>query len=81
MVTRGVDIQSVAMLTDTFGYTEIRGMGTVFLAALKIVINIHFQVFVLLGGGLDLDVAMMRRGYNFLTDPALFFSAADMSFE
>ena len=72
----------VAMLTHPFGHTEIRGMGTVFLTALKIVINIHFQFFfVLLWGRLDLDVAMMRRGYNFLTDPALFFFAADMSFE
>jgi hypothetical protein len=56
-------------------------MGTVFLAAFKIVINVEFQVFVLLGGGFDLDVAMMRRGYNFLADFTMHVTAAGMSFE
>jgi hypothetical protein len=81
MVTGGIDIQGITMLADTFGHAEIGGMGTVFLAAFKIVINVEFQVFVLLGGRFDLDVTVMRRGYNFLADPALNFSAAGMSFE
>jgi hypothetical protein len=81
MVTGGVDIQTVAMLTDTFGYAEIRDMGAVFLAAFKIIINVEFQVFVLLGGRLDLDVTVMRRGYNFLADFTMHLAAAGMSFE
>jgi hypothetical protein len=81
MVTRGIDIQGITMLTDTFGHAEIGGMGTVFLAALEIVINVEFHVFVLLGGGFDLDVTMMRRGYNFLADFTMHLSAAGMSFE
>jgi hypothetical protein len=43
MVTGGVDIQGITMLTDTFGHAKIRGMGTVFLAAFKIIINVHVQ--------------------------------------
>ena len=54
---------------------------TIFLAAFKIIINVEFQVFVLLGGGLDLDVTVMRRGYNFLTDFTMYLPAAGMSFE
>jgi hypothetical protein len=56
-------------------------MGTVFLAAFKIVINVEFQVFVLLGGRFHLDVAMMRRGYNFLADFTVHVTTAGMSFE
>jgi hypothetical protein len=81
MVTGGVDIQGITMLADTFGYAEIRGMGTVFLAAFKIVINIEFQVFVLLGGRFDLDVTVMRRGYKFPADFTMHLPAAGMSFE
>jgi hypothetical protein len=81
MVTGGVDIKTVAILTDTFGHAEIRGMGTVFLGAFKIVIDIHVQVFVLLGGGFHLDVTVMRGGYNFLADFTMHLPAADMSFE
>jgi hypothetical protein len=81
MVTGGIDIQGIAMLTDTFGYAEIRGMGTVFLGTFKFVINVEFQVFVLLGGGFHLDVAVMRRGYNFLADFTMHLPAAGMSFE
>jgi hypothetical protein len=81
MVTGGVDIQGIAVLTDTFGHAEIRGMGTVFLAAFKIVINVHVQVFVLLGGGFHLDVTVMRCGYNFLADFTMHLPAAGMSFE
>jgi hypothetical protein len=69
------------MLTDTFGLAEIRGMGTVFLAAFKIIINVHVQIFVLLGGGFHLDVTVMRRGYNILADFTIHLPAAGMSFE
>ena len=51
MVTGGIDIQGIAILADTFGHAEIRGMGTVFLAAFKIIINVQVQVFVPLGVG------------------------------
>jgi hypothetical protein len=69
------------MLADTFRYAEIRGMGTVFLAAFKIIVNVEFQVFVLLGGGFDLDVTVMRRGHNFLADFTMHLPPAGMSFE
>jgi hypothetical protein len=81
MVTGGVDIQVITMLTDTFGHAEIRGMGTVFLAAFKIIINVHVQVFVLLGGGFHLDETMMRRRHSFLADFTMDVPAAGMSFE
>jgi hypothetical protein len=81
MVTWGVDIQGIAMLTNTFGHAEIGSMGTVFLRTFKIIINIHVQVFVLLRGGFHLDVAVMRRRYNFLADFTMDLPAAGMSFE
>ena len=81
MVTRGVDIQSVAMLTDPFGYTEIRGVDSVFLRTFKVIINVRFQFFVLLRSRLDLDVALMRRRYHFFTKFAMDISATGMSFE
>jgi hypothetical protein len=56
-------------------------MGTVFLGTFKIIINVEFQVFVLLGVGFHLDVTMMRRGYNFLADFTMHLPAAGMSFE
>jgi hypothetical protein len=81
MVTGGVDIQGITMLTDTFGHAEIRGIDSVFLTAFKVVINVEFQLFVLLRGGFNLDVAMMRRGYNFLADFTMHVTTAGMSFE
>jgi hypothetical protein len=80
MVTGGIDIQGIAILADTFGHAEIRGMGTVFLGTFKVVINVEFQIFVLLRGGFHLDETMMRRGYNFLADFTMHLSAAGMSF-
>jgi hypothetical protein len=80
MITGGVDIQGITMLTDTFGHAKIRGMGTVFLGAFEIIIDIHVQIFVLLGGGFYLDVAVMRRRYNFLADFTMHLPAAGMSF-
>jgi hypothetical protein len=55
MVTGGIDIQSVAMLTYTFCHTQIRGMDAVFLAAFEIKMNIHLQIFVLLRGRFGLE--------------------------
>jgi hypothetical protein len=82
MVTEGVDVQGIAMLTYTFGHAEIENIGTVFMRTFKIIINVHVQFFfVLLRGGFNLDVTVMRRGYNFLADSALLFSAAGISFE
>jgi hypothetical protein len=80
MVTGSIDIQGIAMLTDTFGHAEIGSMGTVFLGTFKVVINVEFQVFLLLRGGFDLDVAVMRRGYNFLADFTMHVTTAGMSF-
>jgi hypothetical protein len=56
-------------------------MDAVFLAAFEIIINVHLQIFVLLRGGLDLDVTMMRRRYNFLADFTMDLPATGMSFE
>jgi hypothetical protein len=81
MVTGGVDIQAVAMLTNTFGDTEIRGMDAVFLTAFEIVINVEFQVFLFLRGGFDLNETVMRCRYNFLADFTMHLPAAGMSFE
>jgi hypothetical protein len=81
MVTGGVNIQAVAMLTDTFGYAEIWDLDAVFQGTFEIVIDIHFKfLFVLLRVGLDLEEAMMRGGHSFLADPALIFPSACMSF-
>jgi hypothetical protein len=80
MVTGSIDIQTVAMLADTFGYAEIGSMDAVFLAAFKIIINVHFQVFVLLGDWFHLDVAVMRRRHNFLADFTMHLPATGMSF-
>jgi hypothetical protein len=81
MVTGSIDIQAVAMLTDTFRHAQIRGIDTVFLAAFEIKINVHFQIFVLLRGRFHLDETMMRRRHNFLADFTMDVRAAGMSFE
>jgi hypothetical protein len=81
MVTGSIDIQGITMLTDTFRHAQIGGVGTVFLAAFEIKINIHFQIFVLLRGRFHLDKTMMRRRYNFLADFTMDLPAAGMSFE
>jgi hypothetical protein len=81
MVTGSIDIQRITMLTDTFGDTEIRGMDTVFLTAFEIVINVEFQIFLLLRDGFDLNETMMRRRDDFLADFTMHLPAAGMSFE
>jgi hypothetical protein len=81
MVTGSIDIQKITMLTDTFGDTEIRGMDAVFLTAFEIVINVEFQIFLLLRGGFDLNETMMRRRHDFLADFTMDVPAAGMSFE
>jgi hypothetical protein len=81
MVTRSIDIQGIAMLTPTFRHAQIGGMDAVFLTAFEIKINIHFQIFFLLGGRFHLDKTMMRCRYNFLADFTMDLPAAGMSFE
>jgi hypothetical protein len=81
MVTGIIDIEKITMLTYTFGYTEIGDMDTVFLTAFEIVINVEFQVFLLLRGRLDLNETVMRRGDDFLTDFTMYVPATGMSFE
>jgi hypothetical protein len=80
MVTGSIDIKGITMLTDTFGYAEIRGMDAVFLTAFEIVVDVEFQVFVL-GGGLDLNETVMRGGDDFLAYFTMYVPAAGMSFE
>jgi hypothetical protein len=78
MVTRSIDIQTLAMFADT----EIGSMSTIFLAAFKIIINVHVQFFfVLLRGGLHLEETVMRDGDNFLADFTMHLPAAAMSFK
>jgi hypothetical protein len=55
-------------------------MDSVFLAAFKIVRNVHVQIFVL-GGGLHLVVTVMRRRHDFLADFTMDLPATGMSFE
>ena len=81
MVTGSIDIQGITMLTHTFRHAQIRGMGTVFLAAFEIKINIHFQIFLLLRGRFHLDETLMGSGDQFLADFAMDAAATGMSFE
>jgi hypothetical protein len=76
-----VDIQGIAVLAHTFGHTQIGGMGSILLRTFEVEINIHLQIFLLLGGGFDLNVALMRGRYNFLADFTIDLPAAGMSFE
>jgi hypothetical protein len=80
MVTGSIDIKGIPMLTDTFGYTEIGDMDAVFLTTFEIVVDVEFQVFVLFGGGLDLNETVMRRWDDFLADFTMYVPAAVMSF-
>jgi hypothetical protein len=64
------------MLADTFGHTKIGDMDVVFLTAFQILVDVKFQVFILLEDRLVLDEIMMRSGYNFLT---MIISATGMS--
>ena len=81
MVTGGVDIYRIAMLTHTFGYAQIRSMDAVFLAAFKVKVDVGFQIFLLLGGGFDLDVALMWRIDQFLADFAMDAAATGMTLQ
>jgi hypothetical protein len=56
-------------------------MDAGFLGTFEIVVDIHFQVFFLLGGRLDLDEAMMRGRHDFLADFTMNIPAASMSFD
>jgi hypothetical protein len=55
-------------------------MDAVFLTAFEIVINVEFQVFLLLTGELNLNETMMRRRHDFLADLTMDVPAAGMSF-
>jgi hypothetical protein len=83
MVTGSIDIKlkGITMLKYTFGYTEIGDMDAVFLAAFEIVVDVEFQVFVLLGGRLNLNETVMRDGDDFLADFTMYVPAAGMSFD
>jgi hypothetical protein len=56
-------------------------MDTILLTAFKVITDVAFQIFLLLGGGFDLDETMMRCRYNFLADFTMDLPAAGMSFE
>jgi hypothetical protein len=81
MVTGSVDIERTTVLTGTFGDTEIRGMDAFFWTAFEIVINVQFQVFLLLRSRLDFNETMMRSRHDFLADFTMDVPAACMSFE
>ena len=81
MVTGGVDIYRIAMLTHTFGYAQIRSMDAVFLTAFKVKVDVGFQIFLLLGGGFDLDETLVWGGDKFLADFAMDAAAAGVSLE
>jgi hypothetical protein len=55
-------------------------MDTVFLTTFEIVINVEFQVFLLLRSGFHLNVSMMRNRYDFLADFTMDIPATGMAF-
>ena len=81
MVTGHIDIQGITVLAHTFGHAQIGGMDPVFLAAFKVKVDVGFQIFLLLGGGFDLDVALMWRIDQFLADFAMDAAAAGMTLQ
>jgi hypothetical protein len=81
MVTGGVDVQGIAVLTHTFGHAQIRSVRAVFLTTFEVKMNVSFQIFLLLGGGFDLDETLVGGSDKFLADFAMDAAAAGMTLE
>jgi hypothetical protein len=55
-------------------------LDAVFLTAFEIVVDVEFQVFLLLRGMLYLNETVMRGRHDFLADFTMYVPAAGMSF-